>query len=145
MDTVADPIQALLELFTTTLSGVRFADLDAKALAALAAEAQSAAEVVASAEAALTAARDTLKQRQEALLLQAHRAIAYARVFAENDQALAERIDAIALPKAPRRTRAPSEPMAPPPAPQATRPRKHPSKASSAPEPTSERVAAPGE
>jgi hypothetical protein len=129
MDATPAPIQALLDLFATSLSGVRFGDLDSKALTTLAADVQSAAEVVASAEAALTSARDALKQRQDALLQQAHRALAYARVFAENDEALSARIEEISLPKPPRRTRSADEAPAPTPEPQAARPRKNASKA----------------
>jgi hypothetical protein len=109
MDAIPTPIQAILDLFNTTLSDVRFADLDAKTLARLASEVRSAAEVTLSAQAALTSARDALQERQEALLQQVQRAVAYARVYAETDEALAERIDAIALPRPARRGRSGDE------------------------------------
>lgn len=58
-----------------------------------------------SAQAALDSARSALQERQDALLEQVHRAIAYARVFAENDSGLLERLEAIALPRPARKTR----------------------------------------
>jgi hypothetical protein len=138
MDAIPAPIQAILDLFTTTLANVRFADLDAKALAGLAAEVQSAAELVVTAQAALASARDALQDRQDALLQQAQRAFAYTRVYAENDESLTQRIDAIALPRPARRTRSADEPLALSPGPQATdRRRGRPRKSSTAePEPT---------
>jgi hypothetical protein len=105
MDAIPAPIQSLLDLFATTLGDVRFGDVDAKTLARVATEAETAAAVVASAQAALDLARDTLQERQEALLSQAQRAVAYARVYAESDTALTSRLDAIALPKSSRRPR----------------------------------------
>src|SRR5580698_1629703 len=61
MDAIPSPLQAILNLFATTLADVRFADLDAKTLASLASEVEAAAAVVESAEAALAAARGTLQ------------------------------------------------------------------------------------
>lgn len=115
MTVISPPIQALLELFDTALSDVRFADLDAAALAALAAQVNAAAEGVAAKQAALEEANASLLERQNVLLQQAQRALAYARVYAENDFELRAKLDAIALPRAPRRPRAdPSSPSAEP-------------------------------
>ena len=105
MDAIPSPIQTLLDLFATTLGDVRFADLDAQTLARVAADVQAAAAIVVAAQVALDEARETLQERQETLLQQAQRAVAYARVYAESDETLAERLDAIALPKPTRRTR----------------------------------------
>jgi hypothetical protein len=102
MDAVAPPIRAALELFETALAEVRFADLDAKTLARSAADVEAVAAVVTSAQAALDSARCALQERQEILLDQVQRAVAYARVYAENDDALTERLQAIALPRTPR-------------------------------------------
>ncbi|HWA74384.1 MAG TPA: hypothetical protein VG937_18695 [Polyangiaceae bacterium] len=106
MTVISPPIQALLELFDTALSDVRFADLDAAALSALAGQVTAAAQGVAAKQAALEEANATLLERQNALLQQAQRALAYARVYAENDFELRAKLEAIALPRAPRRPRA---------------------------------------
>ena len=103
---LSPPIQSLLELFTTSLADVRFADLDGQTLARLAAGVTAAAETVAAAQSALDAAREALIERQDTLLHQAQRALAYARVFAESDETLTAQLDAITLPRATRRTRA---------------------------------------
>jgi hypothetical protein len=136
MDAIPSPLQAILNLFATTLADVRFADLDAKTLASLASEVEAAAAVVESAEAALAAARGTLQARQDALLQQVQRAVAYARVYAENNEALSQRIDAIALPRTPRRSRVGDEALTlSPDSPATQRPRGRPRKPSLA-EPT---------
>jgi hypothetical protein len=57
------------------------------------------------AQLALDVARGALHERQEALLQQAQRALAYARVYAEADVALTARLDAITLPRGSRRAR----------------------------------------
>ncbi len=105
MDAIAisNPVRTVVDLFASELADVRFGDVDAKMLAALASEVESAAEAVASAQALLDDARAKLLERQEVLLQQAQRALAYARVYAEPDAALTARIDAIALPRPARR------------------------------------------
>ena len=100
------PIQTVLALFTTSLADVRFADVDAEQLARLASDVEAAAETVAAAQATLDAAREALQDRQDALLHQAQRALAYARVYAESDESLSARLEAISLPRAARRSRA---------------------------------------
>jgi hypothetical protein len=105
MIAISPPVQAVLDLFTTDLADVRFGDLDAPALARLASEAEAASEVVLAAEVALDIARVALHERQETLLQQAQRALAYARVYAEADLALTARLDAITLPRGSRRAR----------------------------------------
>ncbi len=105
MDAVTAPVRAALELFETALAEVRFADLDAKTLARAAADVEAVAAVVASAQAALDSARSALQERQEILFDKVQRAVAYARVYAENDQALTERLQSIALPRTPRGAR----------------------------------------
>jgi multidrug efflux pump subunit AcrA (membrane-fusion protein) len=132
MDTISPPIQSLLELFTTTLADVRFGDVDAQTLARLAADVQAAAAVVASVQSTLDQAREALQERQDALLQQSNRALAYARVFAENDPALSERIAEIALPRT-RRVRSGDEALVLSPDPQpAARPRGRPRKVEAA-------------
>jgi hypothetical protein len=99
------PVQTILSLFTTSLADVRFADVDGPTLARLAAGVESAAESVATAQSALDAAREAFQDRQDALLQHAHRALAYARVYAEDDVALSEQLGAINLPRPTRRAR----------------------------------------
>jgi hypothetical protein len=105
MDAIPPPVQSLLDLFATSLAEVRFGDVDAKTLASAAADVQAAAAIVTGAQSALDEARRTLHELEEALLQNAHRAAAYARVYAENDAALSERVSAIALPRPTRRAR----------------------------------------
>src|SRR5580658_3351711 len=109
MEPIAHPIQAILDLFATDLAEVRFANVDAKTLEQIASEVKSAAGVVASAELALDAARATLQEKQDALLQHSQHALAYARVYAENDEAMTARLEAITLPRATRRARAGAE------------------------------------
>ncbi len=106
MDAISPPIRTALEIFETALADVRFAELDAKTLARAAADVHAVAAVVASAQAALDSARSALQERQDILLERVQRAIAYARVYAENDEALTQRLQAIVLPRSPRGTRA---------------------------------------
>ncbi len=105
MNPISVPVQAVLDLFADPLRDVRFGDVDSKTLTELAATTRSASEVVAAAEAELMRARVALQERQDALLGSAQRALAYARVYAESDPVLAERLEQIALPRAPRRTK----------------------------------------
>src|SRR5512146_2316396 len=114
MTSLPAPVQAVLELFQGPLSDVRFADVDAAGLANLAAEVEGAASAVALQEARLTELRQTLAERQDALLLLAQRAVAYARVYAEHDDALTEQLSRITLPRAgkPRKATAAKAPEA---------------------------------
>jgi hypothetical protein len=108
MTLLSPPVQAVLELFKGPLADVRFADVDAAGLAGVAAEVESAAAEVARQEAQLGELRQSLTERQDALLLLAQRALAYARVYAEHDEALTEQLARISLPRAakPRKTNA---------------------------------------
>jgi hypothetical protein len=137
MDAIPSPIQSLLDLFATALVEVRFADVDAQTLARAAADVQAASAVVATAQSALDEARLALHERQEILLALAQRAIAYARVYAENDETLSGRLGAIALPRSARRVRPSGDALVlssdPPAAP--SRPRGRPRKVAMA-EPT---------
>ncbi len=98
-------MQAVVELFATSLAEVKFGDVDAQSLSRLAAEVEAAASVLASSQAALEAAKSALLEREGALLLHTTRALAYARVYAEKDEALSAKLEAITLPRAPRRPR----------------------------------------
>jgi hypothetical protein len=122
MEAIPPAVRSVLDLFTTDLSEVRFPDVDAKVLAGLEADVHAAAEAVASAQVALDHARGALQQRKDLLLQHAQRALAYARVFAETNDGLSARLDAITLTRPPRRGRgeaaegpaAAADPSAPP-------------------------------
>jgi hypothetical protein len=100
MTSLSAPVQAVLQLFQGPLSGVRFADVDAAGLASLVSEVEGAASAVAQQETRLNELKQTLAERQDALLLLAQRALAYARVYAEHDEALSQQLASIALPRA---------------------------------------------
>jgi len=100
MSHLSPPIQAVLELFRGPLAELRFADVDAAVLSDLAGVVETAAAAVTEQEAQLRELRQTLADRQDALLLLAQRAVAYARVYAEHDEALTEQLAAITLPRA---------------------------------------------
>lgn len=102
MSSTSPAVQAVLDLFQGPLADVRFADVDAKGLANLADEVERAATAVRDQEAQLEGLRLSLEQRKEALLSLAQRALAYAKVFAENDEALMANLNAISLPRAPK-------------------------------------------
>ena len=99
MTSLSPSIQSVLELFKGPLSNVRFADIDAEGLARVAAEVEAVGGEVARHEEELAMLRQTLAQRQEALLTLAQQALAYARVYAENDEQLLDELNRIALPR----------------------------------------------
>jgi hypothetical protein len=106
MSTLAPPIQALLDLFQRDLAQVRFGDIDARRLSALAADVEAAAEALAAHEATASRLRSTLTESQDILMQQAQRALAFARIYAENDDELAAKLSQIALPRAGKRAKA---------------------------------------
>jgi len=105
IDAIPAPIRTLLDLFTTSLADVRFADVDGQTLGRSAAEVEAATEAVASAQATLDAAREVLQLKQDVLLQRAQAALAYARVYAEGDEALGSQLDGVSLPRSTRRSR----------------------------------------
>jgi hypothetical protein len=108
MTSLPPPVQSVLELFQGPLASVRFADIDAAGLAKLAAEVEAASEEVREQENQLGELRQALAQRQEALLALAQQALAYARVYAENDEALLDAVNRISLPRAAKPRKAPA-------------------------------------
>lgn len=100
---IAPPLQSLIDLFASELAQVKFPDVDLAVLNEAAAKVREKAEAVARAEAALDVARAALADSQEALLAKGHRALAYARVYAEEDEALSAKLEAVGLPRPPRR------------------------------------------
>jgi hypothetical protein len=112
MTSLSPPLQAVVALFRGPLSHVRFADIDAAGLTGLASEVEAAATEVEAQEAKLVELRQSLAQRQESLLALAQQALAYARIYAENDEALSAELNDIALPRA-TKPRKPAAPKAP--------------------------------
>jgi hypothetical protein len=98
-DPISPALQDLLKLFGQELATVKFPDMDRGVLEEAAAGVKEKAEAVARAQAALDAARQSLHESQEALLQKGQRALAYARIFAEDDAELSEKLDAISLPR----------------------------------------------
>jgi hypothetical protein len=111
MTSLSPPLQAVVALFRGPLQTVRFADIDAVGLSNLAAEAESAASEVEAQEAKLTQLRQALVQKQEALLGLAQQALAYARIYAEGDEALTAELNDIALPRATKPRKAAAKPL----------------------------------
>lgn len=110
MSSLSPSIQSVVQLFRGPLAGVRFADIDAASITNLAAEVESMSAEVESHEAKLTELKAGLAQRHEALLGLAQQALAYARIYAEGDDALTAELAQIALPRPtkPRKKEAPS-------------------------------------
>lgn len=98
-DPISPALQELLKLFGQELSQVKFPDLDRGVLEEAAARVKEKAEAVAKAQAALEAARQSLFESQEALLQKGQRALAYARIFSEEDAELSAKLDGISLPR----------------------------------------------
>lgn len=120
-DPVPTPIRTLLDVFAADLSAVAFPDVDGRVLAEAAERVRQAAAEVVTRETALAEAQAALQGAQDALLGKAQRALAYARVFAEDNAPLTGKLDAVTLPRGPRRARgetvvaAPSEEVEAPP------------------------------
>lgn len=102
-DPISPALQDLLTLFGQELATVKFPDMDRGVLEEAAAGVKEKAEAVARAQAVLDAARQSLHESQEALLQKGQRALSYARIFAEEDAELSEKLDAISLPRPVRR------------------------------------------
>ncbi|MCY1032993.1 hypothetical protein OV207_16095 [Corallococcus sp. BB11-1] len=98
-DSISPALRGLLELFATDLADVKFPDVDTAVLGEAAALVREKAEAVARAQAALDAARQVLNESQESLLQKGQRALAYAKVFAEDDAELGAKLEAIHLPR----------------------------------------------
>jgi hypothetical protein len=96
---IAPAVQAVLELFATDLGELRFPDVDQQVLAHASAAVLSRAEEVAAAEAMLLAAKEALLDASEALLGKCQRALAYARIYAEDDRELQQKLEVISLPR----------------------------------------------
>jgi hypothetical protein len=98
-DPISPAMRALLDVFSAELAEVKFPDVDSEVLEEAAGRVRAQAEAVMRAQAALEAARQALAESQDQLLQKGHRALAYARVFAEEDIDLSMKVEAITLPK----------------------------------------------
>lgn len=96
-DPVSEPLAALIDVFGTHAGSLCFPDVDHAILDGLAAELRQAAAEVERCERALQQARQLLDERRDALRARAERGLAYARIFAEDDEALRERLEGIDL------------------------------------------------
>lgn len=99
-DPVSEPLAAVLQVFAAHEAALCFPEVDHASLQALAAELRQAAAEVERCERALHQARLALDDRRDALRTRAERGLAYARIYAEDDPKLRERLEAIDLPAA---------------------------------------------
>jgi ElaB/YqjD/DUF883 family membrane-anchored ribosome-binding protein len=95
------PLDSLMDFFRAELASVQFPGVDAKVLDAAAARIDAATETVRKAEAELDAARATLAAAQDDAQQKAQRALAYARVYAQDNPTLLARLDALSSPAVP--------------------------------------------
>ena len=103
-DPISPALHSLLDLFASDLKQVKFPDMDASVLQDAATRVRERAEALAKAQAAMEAARLALHESQEALLQRGQRALAYVRVFAEENPELSAKLDGISLPRAARKS-----------------------------------------
>lgn len=106
-DPVPPLAREILELYRGPLAEVRFPDLDRATLDAAHDELLDAQRALEAAERALEEARSLVAERTQSLQAKAQRGLAYARVFAEDQPELHERVAALAT--VPRRVEAPRE------------------------------------
>lgn len=97
-DLLPAELQRLLQLFSS-LPDVRFPELDASTLQDDVARVKDRFLEAQYIEAQLTAARAALDEEGEVLLKKGHRLLGYLRIYAEADEALREKVNAISLPK----------------------------------------------
>jgi hypothetical protein len=96
-DPVSEPLAALIEVFGAHSAALCFPEVDHPTLEGLAAELRQAAAEVERCERSLQQARQVLDERREALRGRAERGLAYARIYAEDDDELRERLESIDL------------------------------------------------
>ncbi len=97
---VADPIppsvQALMDLFASELSHVSFPGVDRAILEQVVTEVRTHTEAVAKAEAALESARAALRESEETLSSKSQKALAYARVYADDHPDIRSKVESVA-------------------------------------------------
>jgi hypothetical protein len=96
-DPVSEPLAALIDVFGAHAAALCFPEVDHAILEGFAAELRQAAVEVERQERALHEARQVLEERRDALRARAERGLAYARIFAEDDEPLREQLEAIDL------------------------------------------------
>jgi len=96
---VPSSIQAVLALFESELAELKFPDLDLSILQQAAQGVIKHAETLAHAESALQTARELYHESQELLLQKCQRAVAYARVYADDNVELLQKLESINLPR----------------------------------------------
>ena len=112
IDPVTQPVRDALPLFEGALKDVRFPDVDAASLATSAQEVEQRFAELRRLEASIDEAKRAVADAFEGLLQKTQRGLAYARVFAEGDDALRARLDAIHLPR-PKAPKSPKPAKAP--------------------------------
>lgn len=98
LDTLPPDLQQLLQLFSS-LPDVRFPELDAVGLQQAVARVKEKQLELAALDAEREALRVALDEEQEALLRKGHRLHSYLKVFAEADEALGPKVNALVLPR----------------------------------------------
>jgi len=91
-------LQQLLQLFSS-LPDVRFPELEPTGLQVAVAKVKEKHLELAALEAQREKVRLALEEEQEALLRKGHRLHAYLKVYAEHDEALALKVNALSLPR----------------------------------------------
>ena len=96
LEPIPPAVQAIVDLFNDDLDEVNFPDVNAQTLAAMTRDVQDRADALAEARDALELAQKNLADASGVLLGKAERALAYATVFAEEDETLTVKISGIA-------------------------------------------------
>lgn len=120
---VPEAIQTLVTLFEAELPDVAFPDVDANTLRQLADEVELGATAVEEAERIANTARRTHADARAALLLAAQRGAGYARVYADDNEALLAKLSQLSLDDKPKQRKATTRrrPRKAPPKPEALR------------------------
>lgn len=111
-DPVPVGVTQVLDLFKGPLSKISFPDVSSKTLEAACDDLRASDAAVQDAFAALEQAQARLAQEQAQLQRLAERGLAYARVFAQEDDALLEQLNGVELGKKPRKPKAKMIPKA---------------------------------
>lgn len=98
LDLLPADLQQLLQLFSS-LPDVRFPELEPSGLQVAVARMKERHLELLALEAQRDAVRLALDEEQEALLRKGHRLHAYLKVFAEHDEVLAAKVNALTLPR----------------------------------------------
>jgi hypothetical protein len=98
-ETISPSILELLAVFKTDLSSVSFPDVNLEVLDNLEQKVKSGAKELQDALNRADSMREALEAAQNELLSKAQRAMAYAKVFAEGNEALLEKLSGISLGK----------------------------------------------